>query len=172
MAQSYVAISRTESLLLLEECTKSEAIMHANCSMPTREYDEDRTSGDQGTELVPLQGIAADENTISILDNMKKNNIALRMQNFSATWQSESTPMSDLPSSASLVLEDINLSVVTGELIVIVGPVGASKSSVLMAMLGELAPLTNGKGGRLDKIGSYAYCSQEPWIMSSTVSHS
>jgi ABC-type multidrug transport system fused ATPase/permease subunit len=196
MSQSYVAISRTQTLLLLEECSKSEAITQSADDASTAAAAADggdkvevKISGDAGVEMVSVGVSAVDGEREAIISEMKRNGIALRMDHFCATWQPDQTlthnqhqeqhqihAQSDdensvaVPSPA-LVLNDINLSVSTGELIVIVGPVGASKSSVLMALLGELAPLTNGRGGRLDKIGAYAYCSQEPWIMSTTVSY-
>lgn len=43
---------------------------------------------------------------------------------------------------AGNVLEDINLQVGPGQLVGVVGPVGSSKSSLLMAMLQEMFPLT------------------------------
>jgi hypothetical protein len=54
--------------------------------------------------------------------------------------------------------------------VVVVGPVGASKTSLLMAMMGELAPIDLNKS-QFSRKGTLAYCSQEPWIMSTTVSY-
>lgn len=53
----------------------------------------------------------------------------------------------------------------SGQLIAIIGPVGAGKSSLLQAILQEL-PLSE---GFLDVRGVISYASQEPWIFSSSI---
>ncbi|XP_077200008.1 ATP-binding cassette sub-family C member 4 [Paroedura picta] len=62
-------------------------------------------------------------------------------------------------------LQDISFSVRRGELLVVVGPVGAGKSSVLSAILGELAA----SKGFIDARGKIAYVSQQPWVFSGAV---
>nr|XP_045001464.1 ATP-binding cassette sub-family C member 4 [Jaculus jaculus] len=52
-----------------------------------------------------------------------------------------------------------------GELLAVVGPVGAGKSSLLSAVLGELPPTT----GLVSVHGRVAYVSQQPWVFSGTV---
>lgn len=58
-------------------------------------------------------------------------------------------------------LVDINLSVKKGELLAVVGRVGAGKSSLLSAVLGEMTKMD----GRVTVRGTVAYCGQQPWIM-------
>lgn len=62
---------------------------------------------------------------------------------------------------AESTLADINLSVKKGELLAVVGRVGAGKSSLLSAVLGEMTKLD----GRVTVRGTVAYCGQQPWIM-------
>ncbi|XP_013924730.1 PREDICTED: multidrug resistance-associated protein 4 [Thamnophis sirtalis] len=62
-------------------------------------------------------------------------------------------------------LQDISLSVKPGELLTVIGPVGAGKSSLLSAVLGELSPIK----GFIDVQGKIAYVSQQPWVFSGTV---
>jgi hypothetical protein len=62
-------------------------------------------------------------------------------------------------------LEDITLSVKKGELIAVVGQVGAGKSSLLSAILGELHKVE----GQVTVRGTVAYTAQSPWIMGGTV---
>lgn len=52
-----------------------------------------------------------------------------------------------------------------GHLTVIVGTVGAGKSGLLQALIGDLAP----RSGRVDVAGSIAYSSQVAWILNATV---
>ena len=63
------------------------------------------------------------------------------------------------------VLKDVTLNIHQNALVTIIGPVGCGKSSLLMAMLGEL-PLTDGK---LQRNGATAYAAQEPWVFSDTL---
>jgi ATP-binding cassette subfamily C (CFTR/MRP) protein 4 len=62
-------------------------------------------------------------------------------------------------------LRNINLSAKAGSLVTVVGPVGAGKSSLLMAILGELLP----SSGSVTVEGPVGYASQEAWIMSDTI---
>ncbi|CAM9767000.1 unnamed protein product, partial [Ectocarpus sp. 12 AP-2014] len=91
--------------------------------------------------------------------------------------------------AGDLTLDAIDLRIEPGQLVGVVGPVGSSKSSLLMAMLREITPeRTSGGAGtaavegcaghghgerncqpRVSVLGSLAYASQEPWIQSSTI---
>jgi ABC-type hemin transport system ATPase subunit len=51
-----------------------------------------------------------------------------------------------------------------GELLAVVGRVGAGKSSVISAILGEMTKLE----GKVSVRGSVAYAGQTPWIMGGT----
>eukprot|EP00730_Choanoeca_flexa_P003771 TRINITY_DN11495_c0_g1_i5.p1 TRINITY_DN11495_c0_g1~~TRINITY_DN11495_c0_g1_i5.p1 ORF type:complete len:925 (+),score=222.82 TRINITY_DN11495_c0_g1_i5:170-2776(+) len=62
-------------------------------------------------------------------------------------------------------LRNINLEARPGELVAVVGPVGAGKTSLLMAILGELLP----SAGSVTVEGTVGYSSQEAWIMSDTI---
>ncbi|KAJ3154317.1 Multidrug resistance-associated protein 4 [Geranomyces variabilis] len=70
-------------------------------------------------------------------------------------------------SAITPVLKDISITLREGEVIGIVGPVGAGKSSFLNALLGEMFPLPGTQIGlRSRKI---AYATQAPWIITGTV---
>ncbi|KAM9674934.1 ATP-binding cassette sub-family C member 4-like isoform 2-T3 [Dama dama] len=62
-------------------------------------------------------------------------------------------------------LQGLSFTVRPGELLAVVGPVGAGKSSLLSALLGELS-LSQGK---VRVHGSIAYVSQQPWVLPGTV---
>lgn len=147
--QAYVAVQRTQSLLMLEEISSSVSA----------------SSGDDSDEV-----------------DLTVDDVMIRLRHFNATWDSSSEvgrgetagsgdiELGNKKSSPGpqMVLADIDLEISSGELVVVVGPVGASKTSLLMAMMGELAPFDAGKSVH-SRRGSLAYCSQEPWIMSTTV---
>ncbi|CAK4114806.1 unnamed protein product [Aphanomyces euteiches] len=82
-------------------------------------------------------------------------NVVVTIQNATFTWGDESIP----------ILKDVNLTVHRGDLVVIHGKVGSGKSSLCMAICGEMKQ-TQGTSG---VYGSIAYCSQEPWIQQMSV---
>ncbi|XP_017900175.1 PREDICTED: LOW QUALITY PROTEIN: multidrug resistance-associated protein 4-like, partial [Capra hircus] len=82
--------------------------------------------------------------------------VMVDMQDFTAFWDEESeTP----------TLQGLSFTVRPGELLAVVGPVGAGKSSVLSALLGELPP----SQGKVSVLGKIAYVSQQPWLFPGTV---
>jgi len=62
-------------------------------------------------------------------------------------------------------LRDISFSVSRGQMLAVTGPVGSGKSSLLMAILGELPTLN----GSVSVNGRIAYLSQMPWVFSGTI---
>ncbi|XP_067842586.1 multidrug resistance-associated protein 4 isoform X2 [Heptranchias perlo] len=62
-------------------------------------------------------------------------------------------------------LQNISFSVKPGELLAVIGPVGAGKSSILAAILGELSK----ENGIMNIQGKIAYCAQQPWVFPGTV---
>ena len=77
------------------------------------------------------------------------------------------------------VLSNIDFSVSKGEVVVVVGPVGSGKSSLLVAALGEMKEtkdITATTADALSPCSRYiatdtriAYCSQRPWILATSV---
>ena len=89
-------------------------------------------------------------------DNSPKSQPQVILSRVSCCWSDKF----DCPS-----LKDVTLKVTTGQLVGITGPVGSGKTSLLMAILGEL-PLSS---GHLSCIGKIAYLSQVPWVFSGTI---
>ncbi|KAH8412635.1 hypothetical protein KR009_003917, partial [Drosophila setifemur] len=67
--------------------------------------------------------------------------------------------------SPDYTLNDINLQVMPGTLLAIVGATGSGKSSLIQAILGELPA----ESGDIKVNGTMSYASQEPWLFSGTV---
>lgn len=66
-----------------------------------------------------------------------------------------------------LTLDSIDLRIEPGQLVGVVGPVGSSKSSLLLALLTEIAPGSSGgaagaalNGGGFVKVGVLVYCAR------------
>uniref|UniRef100_A0A8D1MQ45 ABC transporter domain-containing protein n=1 Tax=Sus scrofa TaxID=9823 RepID=A0A8D1MQ45_PIG len=80
----------------------------------------------------------------------------VRMHDFTAFWDKASeTP----------TLQGLSFTIRPGELLAVVGPVGAGKSSLLSAVLGELPP----SQGQVTVRGRIAYVPQQPWLFPGTV---
>ncbi|KAF8638952.1 hypothetical protein AX16_010426 [Volvariella volvacea WC 439] len=67
--------------------------------------------------------------------------------------------------SSEPTLDGINLTLKKGELVGIFGRVGAGKSSLLSAIIGDMIK----REGEVTLYGSIAYAPQNPWILSSTI---
>lgn len=80
---------------------------------------------------------------------------AIAIENGTFTWDSAAEP----------ILRGIDLQVPATRLIVVVGPVGCGKSSLLSAILHEMAAKT----GSVKVRGRVAYTAQDPWIQNNTV---
>ena len=78
----------------------------------------------------------------------------LELANVSAAWRRDQA-----------VLSDVSFSLQPGELCLVLGPVGAGKSSLLAVMAGELAP----HSGTVSISKSVAYVSQEAWVAAGTI---
>jgi len=63
------------------------------------------------------------------------------------------------------VLKDINMEVKTGKLVAVVGQVGAGKTSLISALLGEMEKAT----GQVNTHGRIAYIPQQAWIQNCTL---
>ncbi|KAJ3204332.1 ABC transporter C member 13 [Entophlyctis luteolus] len=72
---------------------------------------------------------------------------------------------SDQLNASSNIQVRTNISIKRGSFVAIIGHVGAGKSSILSAILGELE-ITEGK---IAVDGQVAYCPQQPWIRTGTV---
>lgn len=65
-------------------------------------------------------------------------------------------------------LRGVSFAVRPGELVVVAGPVGAGKSTLIEAVLGEVSCI-RGAGARVRPGSRLAYCAQQPWIQAGTV---
>uniref|UniRef100_A0A2S2QMV4 Putative multidrug resistance-associated protein lethal n=1 Tax=Sipha flava TaxID=143950 RepID=A0A2S2QMV4_9HEMI len=139
-----VSIKRIQNFLLLEE----KDGLKINISKST----------DSVKNCVNNESVHTNDNTTT--KNMKiKDNIVyfeINIMNATAKWTDEQSSNS---------LESINFNAKPGELVAVIGPVGAGKSSLLQLILKEL-PLSEGK---LSIRGKISYASQEPWLFGGSI---
>ncbi|KAJ3268641.1 Multidrug resistance-associated protein 4 [Terramyces sp. JEL0728] len=101
-------------------------------------------------------------------ENLKQNdnkspNDKPKIVGVGAKNNSESTIAPELKDGFKL--ESLNIKIKKGSKVAIVGPVGAGKSSLLSAIIGEMPKLA----GDIKIGGKLAYCSQQPWILTDTI---
>ncbi|KAK0040484.1 multidrug resistance-associated protein 1, partial [Biomphalaria pfeifferi] len=97
------------------------------------------------------------------LENLQTSNIqrnsseemAVQLENASFSWEITGQPC----------LRNLNFKVTPGSLVAVIGPVGAGKSSLLLALLGEMYK----REGFINIQSSLAYVPQQSWIRNSTV---
>lgn len=90
---------------------------------------------------------------ITTINHVKESSVW--MEKISASWNKSSVPN----------LKDITMEAHFGDLVIIVGPVGSGKTSLLMTMLDEI-PISS---GQITIKGRISYASQEPWIFRGTI---
>jgi len=91
------------------------------------------------------------EDTIS--RNIQIGTTAISMNNASFTWKE------------TVCLANLTINIESGSLVGIVGPVGAGKSSLLSAILGEMILVR----GDSKVFGSFSYAAQASWIFADTI---
>lgn len=157
---------------------------------PTGKKNNNFSDNDEDQERQPLEqlGESSEEKLISLTPDVQKRPVELKKgrldlvpitvqdtkrskvelkgveaHEISAAWIADDLYKRN--EETTLSLTGINFTVKPGELLVIVGRVGSGKSSVLMALMGEL-PIVSGD---LTLYGRISYASQEPWIFAGTI---
>ncbi|XP_008187158.1 probable multidrug resistance-associated protein lethal(2)03659 isoform X2 [Acyrthosiphon pisum] len=141
LAELKISLKRIQNFMLLEE--KDSKIPNLSTS---------------AVKPLTIGVIKSDINTdnLDIKKNPCSNGFGIVFSNASAKWTDIQT---------CNTLENINLNIIPGRLVAIIGPVGSGKSSLLQAVLREL-PLSTGK---ISVCGKVSYAAQEPWLFAGTV---
>lgn len=109
----------------------------------------------------------------TIADNVKANADLIGIRNASFTWTNEPTGTFTPGSSRRNFTLRINDEMVfrKGKINLIVGPTGCGKTSLLMALLGELHYIPAGPDSwcNLPRAGGVAYAAQESWVQNETI---
>ena len=164
VAEGYIAVRCIEQFMS-RECGISSAQLHKGVTSgkqhgPNGCFNVKFKTSRYGTGIVRLESFKlGDPNLLSVLTKRTlsdKDNNDLSLVNVSASWDRHEDRKA---------LRDISFSVTRGQMLAITGPVGSGKSSLLMAILGELPTLN----GRVSVNGRIAYLSQMSWIFSGTI---
>nr|GAT43679.1 multidrug resistance-associated ABC transporter protein [Mycena chlorophos] len=120
------------------------------------------------TEL--LDRFTTDESKPFVVAPHDENAIGFRDATF--TWTSEAVDGTITPSRRAFRLRvDGELRFKTGVLNIIVGPTGSGKTSLLMALLGEMhfIPSSPSSWYNLPRANGVSYAAQESWVMNETI---
>ena len=105
--------------------------------------------------------------------NVSSNSSLIGIRNASFTWSSESTGTITPGSLRRNFILRINDEVTfeKGKISLIVGPTGCGKTSLLMALLGELHYIPSGPDSwfNLPRENGVAYAAQESWVQNETI---
>ncbi|KAI0272641.1 hypothetical protein BC834DRAFT_840866 [Gloeopeniophorella convolvens] len=104
----------------------------------------------RGSELQP------DAREVTLNPDLCTGDVVLEIQDGEFAWSKDAT---------SPTLEGINVVARKGELVGIVGRVGAGKSSLLSAIIGDMRRIE----GKVSLSGTVAYAPQNPWLMGATI---
>ncbi|XP_052827296.1 ATP-binding cassette sub-family C member 4 isoform X1 [Octopus bimaculoides] len=124
--------------------------------MAIRNFNEAKSSVKRIQDFLVLEELPA----VPAITNECSDNQApsIVMNNVCANWNKESN-------SNNMILDDISVSLNDNQLLAVVGPVGAGKSSLLMCILHELPVLS----GKLTVNGTVGYVAQKPWVFSASL---
>ncbi|XP_054158179.1 ATP-binding cassette sub-family C member 4-like, partial [Oppia nitens] len=143
IAEVYVSAKRIQTYLLLEEIGDKNQLNNENSVQ------------NNGSESIPLLAHNKQHRDVND-DDTNNTNKTIIVDNLRATWDTVLKWQT---------IKDITVSLTSGELLAVIGPVGSGKSSFLMSLLNEIQVTS----GRVAVRGSVAYASQESWIFNSTV---
>lgn len=163
VAEGMVSIKRLQKFLLYEETTVYQP---KRISVKTDEKKEDTlpdkiTQVADGTEgngvaLGCVKSQNEMEDKVDEKINFTSSSSGIILEKATAKWTAAANENT---------LTDITLSLHPGQLIAIIGPVGAGKTSLLHVILRELEL----SSGTLKVNGSVSYASQEPWMFAGSV---
>ncbi|EAT34168.1 AAEL013567-PA, partial [Aedes aegypti] len=143
----------------------AEAIVSVGRIQKFMSYEEDDRSLDSSSSEDPKAG--KDQTKMikhSESDGLNENSDSKQHLSEAGVIVDSATARWD-PKASEYTLEGVNLHVQPGTLVAVIGPVGAGKSSLIHAILGEL-PL---EGGTIKVNEEVSYASQEPWLFSATI---
>lgn len=137
------------------------------------EEDEEE---EQSNELEQKETVLSHGDNRLVADEEQPDSVVC-LENASFSWNEqrgieqvdeEAALMDDL----SIGLKNISLQIPRDKLTVFVGPTGSGKSSLICALLGEMAQVENTKSKNNMKWASHtkiAYAAQKPWILNATI---
>ncbi|XP_047432400.1 ATP-binding cassette sub-family C member 4-like [Mugil cephalus] len=100
-----------------------------------------------------------------LLDEVERKNFALPLEKKESSVEMEQLTCYWDKSLDAPSLQNVSVTASSQQLLTVIGPVGAGKSSLLSAILGELPH----DAGKLKVRGQLTYASQQPWVFPGTI---
>ncbi|RDX54318.1 metal resistance protein YCF1 [Lentinus brumalis] len=125
-------------------------------SMVTSNIIEAMVSAKRLSDFFNADELQPDTRQVVESADLEQGDVVVSITNGEFSWNKD---------AVSPTLEDINLTVRKGDLIGVLGRVGAGKTSLLSAIIGEMRRTD----GEVKVFGSISYAPQNPWIMSATL---
>ncbi|KAG6837154.1 hypothetical protein H0H93_013744 [Arthromyces matolae] len=108
------------------------------------------------SDFLSAEELQADARKVLPAPSLSYGDEVLSIKDADFSWEKE---------SVRPILEDINLNVKKGQLVGVLGRVGAGKTSLISAIIGDMTR----REGEVVLRGSISYAPQNPWILSATV---
>ncbi|KAI4546130.1 hypothetical protein MJG53_004174 [Ovis ammon polii x Ovis aries] len=143
-----------ESSLPFESCKKHTGVRFNLCSFPFG-MQQPKTINRKQPGRYHLDNY---EQSTRRLRPMETEDVAIKVTNGYFSW-----------GSGLATLSNIDIRIPTGQLTMIVGQVGCGKSSLLLAILGEMQTLEGKVHWSNRNRYSVAYAAQKPWLLNATV---
>lgn len=154
--ESSIIDTSRESLSVVPETVEFESSSSSSSEKSLlTDYEQERMEEDQSEESPQERRTRRMRKSKGSVDRLMKSR-QLSIINVTCHWIKDSTKPT---------LKKISFEAFDGELILVTGPVGCGKSSLLSAILGEL-PLSSGK---ISCSGKVVHVSQCPWVFSGTI---
>ncbi|KAJ3337882.1 Canalicular multispecific organic anion transporter 2 [Gonapodya sp. JEL0774] len=161
MVQANVSMGRVQRFLLSDEIDR-DAVERVPAPVVDGRSRTSMVTVEDGTFAWSLKPITTMKETGITVDKDHSANV-----DNPATSSLPATPDGKRQRSEKVkpVLSSINFTVHSGECVAVVGRVGAGKSSIVSAVLGEMKKIA----GRVEVRGKVAYVSQVAWIMNASL---
>ncbi|TPX78607.1 chitosanase [Chytriomyces confervae] len=168
-AEFNIAVIRIESLLLAKELESrsDSAPSDLKHSIIVKEGNFEWSGPVFIEGVLPSEQLKSDKKKDKKKEKKKEKEtksaqLQIQDANLSSNEKEEAAPET---SNASSGLSDININIPRGALVAIVGSVGAGKSSLLNALIGEMRKIS----GTVEFAGSVSYACQTAWIQNASV---
>ncbi|KAK7582455.1 hypothetical protein V9T40_013900 [Parthenolecanium corni] len=153
-AELLVSLKRLQSFLMLQYNAIEHSDLTEQSQVKYQKGNQYKIANSQGNEeLTPLNE-KSDE--IFGFSSEEYSEYAIRAENFTAKWDE---------SILEYCLSDISIEIKKNTLAAFIGPVGAGKSALMLAILKELTAVK----GSFDVSGTVSYASQKPWMFSGSI---
>lgn len=150
LAETLVSIKRIQNFMLYEEIYDRKSVVSEEKfveegNLNNGDDDDDDDDDDTFTEA-----------DLKKLTSTHLSEAGVIIKDLKAKWDQD---------SSDYTLDNVNLRAQPGTLVAVIGPVGAGKSSLFQAILGELPA----ESGSISVNGNISYAAQEPWLFTGTV---